>query len=182
MQLSRSEQKRRIKEIEQLVGELVELPKTVLEKLPCDTELLSCFQEAQLLKGGARKRQLKFLTKLLRNESLEDLYGFLSLRKGSELEQKSKFHELEYLRDRLLDEAIRRRKVLRSEQMELMETWSGEIIVEIVNRFPGIDIVTLSRLSSIFARTRQIRHSREIFRLLKAAAVPEYRRQRTEDG
>lgn len=171
MQLSRSEQKRRIKEIEQLVKELVELPKTALDKLPCDPELLSYFQEAQTMKGGARKRQLKYLTKLLRGESLLELYDFLSRRKGSNLEEKSKFHELEYLRDRLLDEAIRKRKILRSEQMELKETWSGETLLSITKKFPGIDRVALSRLSAIFARTRQIKHSREIFRLLKAASL-----------
>jgi ribosome-associated protein len=175
MQLSRSEQKRRIKEIEQLVKELVGLPKTALANLPCDPDLLSYFQEAQTMKGGARKRQLKYLTKLLKDEPLQELYGFLLERKGSNLAEKSKFHELEYLRDRLLDEAINKRKVLRSSQMELPETWSGEAIAEITVRLPGIDAIALSRLSSIFARTRQIRHSREIFRLLKGALISEDR-------
>ncbi len=169
MQLSRSEQKRRIKEIEQLVKELVDLPKTVLDNLPCEPELLSSFQEAQAMKGGARKRHLKYLTKLLKGESLHELYAFLSKRKGNNLDEKRKFHELEYLRDRLLDEAISKRKVLRSEQRELEETWSGETISEITRKFPEIDSIALSRLSAIFARTRQIRHSREVFRLLKAA-------------
>ncbi len=171
MQLSRSEQKRRIKEVAHLVQELVNLPKTVLDRLPCDMELLSYFQEAQSLKGGARKRQLKYLTKLLKDKSLQEMYAFLAGKKGVDLEQKTRFHELEYLRDRLLDEAIRQRKILRSEQMELSETWSSETIVEIARKIPEIDIIALSRLSSIFARTRQIRHSREIFRLLKAGHI-----------
>ncbi len=169
MQLSRSEQKRRIKEIEQLVRELVELPAQVLTKLPCDEELIFLFKETPSLKGGARKRQIKYITKILKKEPVTELYDFLSKRKGASLHRKKQFHELEYLRDNLLDEAIALRKVLRSQQQELSETWESETIGEIQKQFPAIDPVALSRLSAIFARTRQPRHSREIFRLLRAA-------------
>jgi len=169
IQLSRSEQKRRIKEIEQLVRELVELPAQVLTKLPCNNELIFLFKETRSLKGGARKRQIKYITKVLKKEPVTELYAFLSKRKGASLHQKKQFHELEYLRDNLLDEAIALRKVLRSEQQELAETWESETISEIQKQFPSIDPVALSRLAAIFARTRQPRHSREIFRLLRAA-------------
>lgn len=169
MQLSRTEQKRRIKEIEKLVKGLVELPVQQLSKLPCDSEIVFLFKEVHSLKGGARKRQIKYLTKILKNEPLEDLYAFVEKRKGATLRVNKQFHELEYLRDSLLDEAIEDRKILRSEQQELSETWSSETVAEIKQLFPKIDDVALCRLSAIFARTRQIRHSREIFRILRAA-------------
>lgn len=169
IQLSRSEQKRRIKEVEQLVRELVELPEQVLSKLPCDDEVIFLCKEVQSLKGGTRKRQIKYITKILKKEPLADLYEFISKRKGASLQEKKQFHELEYLRDTLLDEAIAERKKLRSRQQELPETWSSETIGEIKKLLPLIDTVALSRLSAIFARTRQPRHSREIFRLLRAA-------------
>ncbi len=168
MQLSRSEQKRRIKEVEQLVRELVDLPRQEVKKLPCDQEIVDLFVEVHSLKGGARKRQIKYITKMLKSEENTELYGFLEKKKGASLQQKKAFHELEYLRDRLLEEAIEKRKVLRSEQQELTETWESETIQEIEKLFPAVDIIALSRLSSIFARTRQPRHSREIFRLLRA--------------
>jgi len=169
IQLSRTEQKRRIKEVEKLVKGLVELPKQQLSKLPCDSEMVFLFKEVHSLKGGARKRQIKYLTKMLKNEPLEELYAFVEKRKGSTLRENKQFHELEYLRDSLLAEAIEQRKILRSEQQELSETWSSDTVAEIKQLLPMIDGVGLSRLSAIFARTRQIRHSREIFRILRAA-------------
>jgi ribosome-associated protein len=169
IRLSRTEQKRRVKEVEKLVKELVELPVQQLSKLPCDNEIAGLFTDVASLKGGARKRQIKYITKILKNEPLEDLYTFVTQRKGARLRENKQFHELEYLRESLLDEAINDRKVLRSEQQELSETWSSETVAEIKKIFPLVDGVALQRLSAIFARTRQSRHSREIFRILQAA-------------
>ena len=171
IQLSRTEQKRRIKEVEQLVRELIELPGQEVKKLPCDQEIVDLFVEAQPLKGGARKRQIKYLTKVLKNEEKAELYAFVEKKKGVSLQQKKDFHELEYLRESLLAEAIEQRKVLRSEQQDLTETWSSTTVRDIQNLLPSVDPVALSRLSAIFARTRQPRHSREIFRLLRAARL-----------
>jgi len=178
LQLSRTEQKRRIKEVEKLVKGLVELPVQQLSKLPCSDELIELFKEVPSLKGGTRKRQIKYLTKMLKNEPLENLYGFVSKRKGAQLQENKQFHELEYLRESLLDEAINDRKILRSEQQELSETWQSETVVEIEKLFPAIDSVALRRLSAIFSRTRQIRHSREIFRILQAAQEQQDRIQK----
>lgn len=167
--LSRSERKRRIKEIELLVRQLVDLPEQDIKKLPCDHQLMELLYEAQLLKGGTKKRQIKYITKILKNEPISGLYDFIAGRKGRALKNKKQFHELEYFRDTLLNEAIVERKLLRSEQQELAETWTGATIEEIAKKMPTVDTIALSRLSAIFARTRQARHSREIFRILRAA-------------
>ncbi len=182
VRISRSEQKRRIKEVEQLVRELVELPEPVLKKLPGDKELRLLFLETLGLKGGARKRQIKYITryiiKNLDNAPLAGLYDFLGGLKGEKLKQKKEFHALEYFRDSLLNEAIARRKELAADQEELPELWTSAIIDEIVRELPQVDKSALQRLSAMYARTRQARHSREIFRLLRAAA--ELARQRDQ--
>lgn len=169
IQLSRSEQKRRIKEIEQLVHQLIVLPKQDIETLPCDTELIALCIEAGSMQGGAKKRHIKYITKLLKNQPLGDLYAIITQKKGKTLQQNRIFHELEYLRDTLLDEAIEQRKMLRSEQKELAETWESQTLVEIQKILPVISPLALGRLAAIFARTRQPKYSREIFRLLRAA-------------
>lgn len=169
IRLSRTEQKRRIKEVEQLVLELVELPEVELKKLPCDREIRPLLIETHALKGGARKRQVKYITKRLKNEPVSALYDFLAKKKGGKLREKKEFHELEYFRDSLLNEAIAKRKELAAIQEELTDTWDSTTIGEILQELPMVDAMALHRLSAIYARTRQTRHSREIFRLLRAA-------------
>jgi len=179
IKLSRSEQKRRIKEVEQLVRELVELPEPVVKKLPGDEEIRLLILEAQGLKGGARKRQIKYITKVLKNEPLAGLYDYLADRKGGKLKEKKQFHALEYFRDSLLNEAIARRKELAADQEELPDNWQSSTIDAIKKELPLVDGSALRRLSAIYARTRQTRHSREIFRLLRAAG--ELARQREKE-
>lgn len=57
MKLSRSEQKRRIKQVEKLVEELAVLPAGLLRELPVDDEVQELFQEVASLKGGSRKTE-----------------------------------------------------------------------------------------------------------------------------
>jgi ribosome-associated protein len=169
MELSRSEQKRRIKQLGKLVVELVGLPTGVLKKLPVTEEVRELVQETRGLKGGARKRQIKYITKLLRSEPVETLYDFLAERKGGELFRKKQFHELEYLRDILIEEAIAARRQAQEEQRDLTEQWQSKVVEEIVGELPAIDDRELSRLAFLFAMTRNKKHSREIFRMLQAA-------------
>jgi len=152
-----------------MVKALLDLPRQEMKKLPCDDGMQELFLDAQGMKGGARKRQIKYITKVLAREPVPELAEFLSQRKGKKLAQARAFHELEYLRDQLLDEAIAYRKLLRAEQEEIEERWPSRVAEEISEELPGIDRIALLRLSAIFARTRQARHSRELFRLLRAA-------------
>ncbi len=179
IRLSRTEQKRRIKEVEQLVLELVTLPEAEIKKLLCDSEIRSLLMETHSLKGGARKRQVKYITKRLKNEPVTALYDFLAKKKGGKLREKKEFHELEYFRDSLLNEAIAKRKELAAVQEELTDTWNSSTIGEILQELPMVDAMALGRLSAIYARTRQIRHGREIFRLLRAARELENQQQRS---
>ena len=166
MKISRSEQKRRIKEVEKLVMSLTSLSALEIRQLPCSDEIKELASEIPSLKGGARKRQIKFITKLIKNDDLTLLYEFIAEKKGSELSEKKQFHEVEYLRDSLLDEALARKKESSEHGMEWGENWNSTIVRAICEELPAADSSTLLRLSYLFAQTRNPRHSREIFRYL----------------
>jgi ribosome-associated protein len=173
MELSRSEQKRRIKQLEKLVVELAGLAPGLIAGLPVEPEVKDLLAGVRELKGGARKRQIKYITKLLRTEPVEPLYDFLAERRGSALQEKKQFHEIEYLRDRLIEEAINARRQARAEHRDLEEGWRSEVVEEIMRELPAVDRKGLSRLGFLFAMTRSKKHSREIFRMLQAAREQE---------
>jgi ribosome-associated protein len=179
MELSRSEQKRRIKQLGKLVVELVELSPAVLQKLPVQQDVRDYLLEAGSLKGGARKRQIKYITKLLRTEPAEPLYDFLALRKGGQLLEAKQFHEIEYLRDILIEEAIEARRQARAEHQDLEENWQSTVVRDIAEELPSVDQQGLNRLGFLFAMTRSKRHSREIFRMLQAAREQEALNRKT---
>ncbi len=169
LEISRSEQKRRLKYLEKLVAELSKLSRGVLKKIPCNDEIKDLLGEVSSLKGSARKRQLKYITKILRDEPADDLYDFISKRQGDALEKNKLSHEVEYLRDSLLNEALEQDQLLRTQGMELPENWPSEVVEDIHGRLLDIDTMALKRLANHFARTRNRRHSREIFRIIKSA-------------
>lgn len=168
MKISRSEQKRRVKELEALVHQLVALPGSVQTKAPCSAEVQELIKETGALKGGARKRQIKYITKLLKVEPADELYDFLTRQRGTALVEKKMLHEVEYLRDTLLNEAIEQRRICAESQADFTEHWSSETIREILKKYPHADGSTMQRLSFLFARTRSIKHSRELFRYLRS--------------
>ena len=168
MEISRSERKRRIKQLEQLIREISALPERVIAQIPCDAETRELFMQAAGMKGGDRNRQVKYITKLLKHEPVEKLYTFLSNRKGGALQENKEFHELEFYRDALLNEAIDLYREAQENQEELNEERPGRVVGEISKKFPGIDQKALTSLAWLFARTRNRRHSREIFRLLRS--------------
>lgn len=168
-EMSRSEQKRRVKQLEKLVAELSSLPAAQIDQLPCTDEVRTLFHEAAAIKGGARNRHIRYITKLLKTEPVEELYSFLSEKKGKALQKNKEFHELEYLREELLSEAIEQHRVARHNHEELEENWPSTVAEKICREYSGVDRTLLTRLAWMFARTRNSRHSREVFRLLRAA-------------
>ncbi|WP_028581280.1 DarP family protein [Desulfogranum japonicum] len=168
MQLSRSEQKRRIKQVEKLVQELSTLSPQVIRQLPCDSETQELLSELDALKGGAKKRQLKYVTKLLRDQPLEELYAFISARRGERLRKNKHIHDVEYMRDQLIDECLAKKKYVEEEGGEWSEQWPSEVVEMIAREMPGIEKPSLLRLAYLFAQTRNPRHSREMYRYLLA--------------
>lgn len=168
MQISRSEQKRRIKEIERLVGELVTLPTQVLRQTPFSEEIKQALVETASLRGSVRQRQVKHLTKLVQEYPLEGLYELVSRHRGGELRERQQFQTMEFYRNALINEAIEQQELCREKGDDWKENWSSSTLEELQREMPEIDPLTLSRLSYLFARTRNPRYSREIFRYLRS--------------
>ncbi|MFZ5759408.1 MAG: ribosome biogenesis factor YjgA [Thermodesulfobacteriota bacterium] len=168
-QLSRSEKKRRVKNIEALAVELVELSPQDINRLPCDDFLKGEILAARPLKTGARKRQIKFLAKNLRE--LDDsgpLFAFMEEQKGSRLKHKKEFHELENLRDTIINEAIAAAE--NTDEEEDAGSWPSPAITAAATHFPDLDTDAVRLAAWRYTRNRSAVLSREIFRLLKAAA------------
>jgi len=77
-------------------------------------------------------------------------------------------HALEFYRDALVNEALEKRQECRENNTEWAENWTSDTLVELKAEMPEIEVLTLSRLSYLFAQTRNPRHSREIFRYLRS--------------
>lgn len=168
-QLSRSEQKRRAKGLEELAAELVELSATDIKRLPCEDPLKEDIRNTAAMKGPSRKRQLKFIAKQLREMDFEPLFQFLAEQKGSKLKQNKSFHELERLRDDIATEAFEAARVGEGRGDRLDASWQSEVIAMAVRQFPGLDQAAVKTAAIKYARSRKPLFSREIFRLLKAA-------------
>ena len=103
---SKSVQKRASEALKDLGAQLTTCNKATLEKCELPTELLAALAEYKRLpkKHGALRRQLQFIGKLMRDlddEALARIHA--QLNRNVDLEKK-RFHQLEELRDRLLDD------------------------------------------------------------------------------
>jgi len=168
--LSKSEKKRRAKNIEELAVELVELSPQEIKKLPCDDFIKNEILVARELKAGSRKRQIKYLTKNLREMDAGPLFDFLTEKKGSQLQQKKEFHELENLRDNIINDAIAAARDALAAQEELDRHWESPALESAAELFPELDLDAIRVSAWRYTRSRKAALSKEIFRLLKAAA------------
>ncbi len=169
-QLSKSEKKRRAKNIEQLAVELADLSSTEISRLPCDDFIRQEILAAGAMKGGTRKRQLKYLSKNLRKIDPDPLFAFMSEKKGSHLKQTKEFQELENLRDNIINEALDAARDAQTEGVELDKQWQSPNLDAALHEFPDLDHEAIRQAAYRFTRSRKIAQNREIFRILKAAA------------
>ncbi|MBW2466848.1 MAG: DUF615 domain-containing protein [Deltaproteobacteria bacterium] len=186
--MSKSEKKRRAKGIEQLVHELAMLSDIELADLPCRREIKDEILAAKVLKGGAQKRQLKYATKLLRDEPVEELFEFIARKKGSLLKKNREFHELEHFRNLLIDEAVQmyEEKVLNAGYIDENESvkflFESNALDSITEYLPDVDRELLKKTAVQFARTRNRKYSRELFRILRAALEKKQFSQKQDKG
>ncbi len=169
---SKSEIKRQYKQIEKLAQELVLLSNKDIRALPCDDQLRAEILRAHPLKGGARKRQVKYLAKILRRQGpVPELLAFLKQRKGSHLQETREFHELERLRDAILAAAISEAEEAGESNGPVPEKGQAEweALAVAVRTLPEVDGPAITGSARDFARTRNPRYRRELFRQLKAA-------------
>ena len=183
--ISRSEKKRRSKGVENLVRELLNLSGKNIKVLSCDESIKEEIEAARGLKGGALKRQGKYIAKMLRKdtEAMDELLSYMENVKGSKLKEAGEFHELERLRDDIISEALSKNdKDLESGKrthpgMHRPANYHEGSIEKVITTLPGLSAADLKRVAARYAQTRQPRYSREIFRMLKSALE----RQKYED-
>lgn len=168
--LSRTEKKRRAKKIEELAEELINLSAQEIRQLPCDDFLKKEILAAHGLKTGARKRQTKFISKNLRELDTTSLFTFLAERKGSHLQQQKEFHELENLRDNIINDALAEYRNAQEADEEFDREWTSPALQSAAQLFPDLDLDAVRTSAWRYTYTRKAALSKEIFRLLKAAS------------
>ena len=171
----RSEVKRRLKRVEETAAELAELTNNDLKTFPGNDEMKKEILVIRDLKGGARKRQVKHLAKLMRQseEPLDAIYDFLEKRKGSQQKSSQLLHEAEHLRDAIINEAIADFDDCRKQQQEWEPDWNSPVMQDALRRYPAFDEEAARKAAYQYVRSRNRTHYRELFRITKAAMEQE---------
>lgn len=180
--ISRSEKKRQAKNIEKLTKELLSLSKNVIDKIPCEDFIKEELKDAKVLSGGSLKRQTKYITKQLRGTDVEPLLTFLEENKGSNLKKNRSFHEIEQIRDSIVNEAIeaQREKSHFNKPFD-SSCWASKVLVQTAVNLPGLDCAAINVAAIKYAKTRKPTFNREIFRILKAATLQLQFQQTTDE-
>ena len=168
--LSRSEKKRQAKDVEKLSHELAELPPADLAKLPCDDFLRQEIGASHALKGGAKKRQIKYVAKELRQLELNEILTFLEERRGSRLKSQGEDKELERLRNEILEAAIQEYQDRLDPDERFRMDRQAAPLRNCAALFPGFELDAAARAAEDFAATRKPNHSKQLLRLLRGAA------------
>lgn len=102
---SRSQLKRDSQELRDMGEQLVLMANSHLEKINMDSSLLAAIKEARRLKNlDARRRQIQYIGKLMRNMDLTEIrYSIEKLNHQSQTFRQH-FAQLEQWRDRMIDE------------------------------------------------------------------------------
>lgn len=169
MEISRSEKKRQAKQVEELAYELATLPPAEIRRLPCEPFIQEEILAAVGLKGGAYKRQVKYLAKELREQETAPLLTFLAERQGSQLKEKQEFHELEQLREAIITDVLTAHDEARAEERPLDDDWPSPAIDKAMALFPELDEAAIRTAAARYARNRKSAYSKEIFRALRTA-------------
>lgn len=178
--ISRSEQKRLFKQVEALAAELADLSDNDLRKFPGNEEVKNEIIGCRGLKTGARKRQIKYLAKVLRQDSLDEIYVYLKNRKGSSLRENQIFHEAERWRDVIINDAVEVQDNCRREREVFEPDFHSENVRKVTEELQHIDEKDLRRCTYQYVRTRNKTYYRELFRMIKAA-IEEQGRNIVED-
>lgn len=103
---SRSQQRRDALAVFELAERLVALSDTQLKKVPLDDALRAAVQHTRrITQHIARKREIQYLAKLLRrdDDAIAAIRAHLEIDRDTQRRENARFHRLEALRDRLID-------------------------------------------------------------------------------
>lgn len=172
--ISRSEKKRRAKHLESLVKELATCSATVIKKLPCDDFVKEELLHVITISGGAKNRQIKYITKYLRKQDDTDaLFDYITEQKGSKLKENAAFHELEKYRDDIISDVLVAKEQAFHLREPISENWPSMALDIVAKRFPSLDVMDIRRAATHFAKNHRVTYTREIFRILRAAMEAE---------
>lgn len=149
---SKSQKKREMTALQDLGAELVELGRDQLKKIDLPDDLREAVRDAQRITAHeARRRQLQYIGRLMRNADPAPIRAALDEIKGVSAAAVAKSHALERLRIRLLED----------------ETVLGEI----ARAHPAADLQHLRQLRRNALKEKELakppRAFRELFRILR---------------
>lgn len=149
---SRSQLKRDSQELRDLGEQLVLMANSHLEKITLDSSLLAAIKEARRLKNlDARRRQIQYIGKLMRNIDLTEIrYSIDKLNHQSQIFRQH-FAMLEQWRDRLIDEG-------------------NSAIEEFLIDYPNADRQKIRNLSRQASREKTGSAKTKLFKYLKELA------------
>ncbi len=158
--------------------ELAQLSNKDLENFPGSEQVIKEIVSCRDLKGGARKRQVKYLAKVLRQQAMDEVYEYLTNVKGSALQENNLLHEAERLRDAVINEALQSYQVSQKEQFKWEPDWESQILDNVVNRFADLNENDVRQTVYQYVRSRNRLHYRQLFRIIKAAIEAEERKKK----
>ena len=150
--VSKSQKKRDMQALQDVGEKLTTLSRDQLKKVPMSERLMQALLDMlRLTKHEARRRQLQFIGKLMRDEEIAPIRAAIDALEGNSRAENARLHRLEQWRVRLLED----------------ET----VLTEIGHEHPGFDLHRLRQLrrNAIKERVenRPPRAFREIFQFLK---------------
>lgn len=150
--VSKTQRKRASEALQDLGAALVELSSEQLVRMILPDAIRNAVVECRRITAhGARRRQLQYLGKLMRQTESEPIAQQLAEVKGESATAKARFHSLERWRDRLLEDAT------------ALSAW--------IHQYPHSDVQQLRNLIRNVHREsaagKPPKSSRELFRLLR---------------
>ncbi|CAH6853881.1 DUF615 domain-containing protein YjgA [Vibrio chagasii] len=150
--VSKTEMKTDMEALQKLGEELVALKPSVLEKFPLSEDLALAIKDAQRFKNEAKRRQLQYIGKIMRNIDPEPIQAALDKVRNKHSQATAELHKLEQLRDRIVEEG-------------------DAAISEVMEMYPEADRQRLRQLARQANKEKKANKPakafREIFQILK---------------
>ena len=150
--VSKTEMKTDMDALQKLGEELVELKPSILDKFPLSEDLAQAIKDAQRFKNEAKRRQLQYIGKVMRNVDPEPIQAALDKIRNKHSQATVELHKLEQLRDRVVAEG-------------------DAAISDVMDMYPEADHQRLRQLARQAnkekAANKPAKSSREIFQILK---------------
>jgi ribosome-associated protein len=153
---SKSQRKRDLADLRSLGEQLLSIPEDQLEKLENPTLIEALLECKKIRKGNARKRQIQYIGKLLRQGDADIARELIDRFDASSKSHLMQFHRLEQWRERLISD-------------------DADVTNEIADEYPDLDRQHLRQLVRNAASERTEErdppiHYRKLFQYLKSLA------------